>query len=210
VGTLGKVHSEPGLPRGRGSLAPQDVGRAQRERLLRAMTAAVAELGYAEARIADVVRRAHVSRQSFYEQFTDKLECFLEAMNEGSEVVINRFLETAVFPRSPRATVRAGLDAYLRLVADEPEFAQCMLVELQAAGPLGLDMRVDAHRRIAQVLRAWHQSTGGNAPDFAYHAAVGAVHELVFDLVATRRTADAPALAPQAAEVVCALLALPR
>jgi AcrR family transcriptional regulator len=173
------------------------------------MTAAVAELGYGEVRIADVVRRAHVSRQSFYEQFTDKLECFLEAMNEGAEVVLNQLRLAADVPRSPRETVRAGVSAYMQMVADEPEFAQCMLVELQAAGPLGLDLRVYAHRKIAEVLRTWHESTGGGAPEFAYHAAVGAVHELVFDLVATRRAGDAPALAFHATEVVCMLLGIP-
>ena len=47
------------------------------------MVSAAATLGYANVRIADVVNRARVSRQSFYAQFADKEACFLAAHAEG-------------------------------------------------------------------------------------------------------------------------------
>ena len=56
-----------------------DVAAAQRRRMLAAMVAAVAEKGYVAVAVADVVSRARVSRATFYEQFTDKSDCFLAA-----------------------------------------------------------------------------------------------------------------------------------
>ena len=64
MGTLAELDTTRGLPRGRGRLPRDEVAKAHRDRLLRAMTAAVAELGYANVRIADVVDRARVSHAS--------------------------------------------------------------------------------------------------------------------------------------------------
>ena len=53
MGTLGRVHHGlPKLPRGRSSLPPRAVHIAQRERLLRAVIAAVAAKGYAAVTVA--------------------------------------------------------------------------------------------------------------------------------------------------------------
>ena len=61
--------------------------RSQRERLLAAMADAVAEKGYANTAVADVLTRAGVSRATFYAQFRDKEECFCAAYAAGVEVV---------------------------------------------------------------------------------------------------------------------------
>src|SRR5258708_6394294 len=108
---LADLNTERGLPRGRGALAPEEVARVQRERLLRATVAAVAELGYANARVADIVNRARASRQSFYEQFADKESCFLAAHAHGLEVILERLgrwaRDQAESP--PTAQLRGGI-----------------------------------------------------------------------------------------------------
>ena len=182
------------------------------------MTAAVAELGYANVRISDVVDRARVSRQSFYAQFADKEECFLAAHERGIGLVLRRLEESAAGQADPdpRQQLRAAIRTYLEMTAEEPEFAQCMLVELQAIGPHGLATRLDAHRQVASVLGAWHgrvrRATSGwpEVPAARYAAAVGAVHDLVFDRVAQGRSDDAPALLAEASAAVERLLELPR
>src|SRR3979411_2930096 len=88
MGSLAEPSTSRGLPRGRGSLPPSEVARAQRDRILRAMTAAAAQLGYGSVRIGDVVERARVSRQSFYAQFADKEACFLAAHADGGAVIL--------------------------------------------------------------------------------------------------------------------------
>jgi AcrR family transcriptional regulator len=181
------------------------------------MTAAVAELGYANVRIADVVDRARVSRQSFYEQFPDKEACFLAAHERGIELILERLAQAAqdIQNLDPGAQLRAGVRSYLRLAAAEPEFAQCMLIELPAIGPSGLRARLAAHAQIALLLRDWHQSARAAQPRLPvvpatrYAAAVGAVHDLVFELVATGRTSEAPTLEDDCCDAIAALLVLP-
>ena len=217
MGTLAELTTTRGLPRGRGKLPRDEVAKAHRDRLLRAMTAAVAELGYASVRIADVVDRARVSRQSFYEQFPDKEACFLAAHDRGIELILERLARSAQDIQSldPGAQLRAGIRTYLSLAAAEPEFAHCMLIELPAIGPAGLRARLAAHEQIALLLRAWHQSARAaqaGLPEVSpkrYAAGVGAVHDLVYELVATGRTSKVPTLEDDCYDAIAALLALP-
>ncbi len=217
MGTLAQPHTERGLPRGRGSLPPDEVMAAQRRRILRAVTAAVAEQGYANVRIADVADRARVSKQSFYALFGDKQECFLAAHSEGVQVLIARLSEwaSAQAGPDPLAQVTGAVRAYLRMASEEPEFARCMLVELQAIGPLGLQARVAVHREIAGLLGDWHRgarlAAGWPAvPGSRYVAAVGAVHDLLFDAIGRGARSDSPELADAAVDAVLTLLELPR
>lgn len=215
MGTLADVTVGRGLPRGRGRLDPAAVGTAQRERLLRAMTAAVAERGYANVRIADVVARARVSRQSFYAQFDDKEQCFLAAHAAGITLILDRLgaWTGSAAAADPCAQARGAIETYLRLCAEEPEFARCMLVELPAAGPAGLRARLEAHRQIAALIAAWHGAARAARPDWPAvpaaraRAVVGAIHDLVFDAVAGG--ADPRALLDDAVDAAFTLLQIP-
>jgi len=221
VSTLAQIYTRRGLPRGRGSLPPEDVANAQRQRILRAMVSATAALGYANVRVADVVNRARVSRQSFYALFADKEQCFLEAHAAGLELIVERLARwttthgAAADDDDPTAPVRGAVTAYLVLAADEPEFARCMLIELPAIGPAGLEARVAAHRQIAALLRSWHHQARQDhpewpgVPDGRYPAAIGAVHDLLFDAVASGDTERAPNLREDAVSAVLTLLEIP-
>jgi AcrR family transcriptional regulator len=177
-------------------------------------------LGYANVRVADVVNRARVSRQSFYALFADKEECFLEAHAAGLELIVERLAHwtaagAAADDEDPTAPVRGAVAAYLVLAADEPEFARCMLIELPAIGPAGLEARLTAHRQIAALLRTWHHSARQDHPDWPavpdgrYPAAIGAVHDLLFDTVASGHADRAPNLREEGVSAVLALLQIP-
>ena len=194
------------------------VGAAQRARLLRAIVAAVAERGYANVRIADIVDRARVSRQSFYTQFNSKQACFLAAHAEGIAVILGELDAQIATAEAPLAQLAGAINAYFALADREPEFARCMLIELPAIGPAGLAARLAAHRRVATVLATWHTAARTAAhparqwPTVAsarYPAAVGAVHDLVFDLVADpERPREHPA-AQDALDAVLTLFEIP-
>ena len=49
-----------------------NIANEHRHRLLEGMAQAVAEKGYADTTIADIVREAGVSRRTFYEHFAGK------------------------------------------------------------------------------------------------------------------------------------------
>jgi AcrR family transcriptional regulator len=190
------------------------VGAAHRARLLRAVVGAVAARGYANVRIADIVDRARVSRQSFYAQFASKEACFLAAHDDGIAVILAELGAQIAVAEMPLAQLAGGIDAYFALADREPEFARCMLIELPAIGPAGLAARLDAHAQLAALLAGWHAAARKAAvptepwpavPAGRYAAAVGAVHDLVFDLVADP---DRPRERPPAQDALDAVLAL--
>jgi AcrR family transcriptional regulator len=197
----------------------EEVGAAHRARLLRAVVGAVADRGYANVRIADIVDRARVSRHSFYTQFDSKEACFLAAHADGIAVILAELGAQIAVAELPLAQLAGGIDAYFALADREPEFARCMLIELPAIGPAGLAARLDAHARVAALLAAWHAAARMVAgaterwptvPTSRYAAAVGAVHDLVFELVAEPdRPRERPAV-QDALDAVFALLEIPR
>lgn len=195
------------------------VGAAHRARLLRAVVGAVADRGYANVRIADIVDRARVSRHSFYAQFDSKEACFLAAHADGIAMIVAELGAQIAAAEMPLAQLAGGIEAYFALADREPEFARCMLIELPAIGPVGLAARLDAHARIAELLAAWHATARTLAgplerwpsvPPSRYAAAVGAVHDLVFELVAgPDRPRERPP-AQAALDAVLTLLEIPR
>src|SRR5215813_9466026 len=92
-GDLARTHGgEPGLPRGRSGLPADEVREAQRERLLRAVIAAVDTAGFRDVTVADIVRGARVSRAAFYAHFADKEDCFLAAARQGGQQMAGRVI----------------------------------------------------------------------------------------------------------------------
>ena len=69
------------LPRGRHRLPREEVVSSQRTRMLRGMAEAMMEKGYVNTTVADVIGRAGVSRETFYQQFSSKADCFMSAFD---------------------------------------------------------------------------------------------------------------------------------
>lgn len=122
------------LPRGRHALAPEEVLRDQRERLIDAVPRVVAERGYEAMSVADIVKAAAVSRNAFYKNFADKQECFAAAHDAGHE----RLFEILMRPCDAAATieerVERSLAAGLNAMASDPDMARLLFVEAPSAG----------------------------------------------------------------------------
>src|SRR6202035_4816666 len=150
-GTLAKTHEgKPGLPRGRSRLPLPAVRASQRERLLRAVSAAVSDSGYPAVTVADIVRRARVSRVAFYAHFADKEECFLTATAEGRQLMFAGVVSAAraVPADAPdEQVIRAAYRAFLAFLADEPAFARVFYIDMPAAGPRAAGRLQAARRR---------------------------------------------------------------
>jgi len=219
AGTLARTHEgQPGLPRGRSSLPQQDVRASQRRRLLRSAIAVVSESGYQQVTVADIVRRAKVSRGAFYEHFANKEECFLAATAEGRELMLARVVSEARALSEGRAgsetraasaasadaaeegLLRGAIRGYLAFLRDEPAFARVFYLHMPAAGEAAA-RRLDAGPRIfANLNRTWHERGRKRhpewpvLPDEAYLALAGATVELVRSLVYSDRTEALPEL----------------
>src|SRR5260370_26008012 len=138
-GVLAGTHEgEPGLPRGRSGLPAETVRAAQRERLLRAVIAAVAQTGYRDLTVAEIVRLARVSRAAFYTHFNGKEHCFLAATAQGGQLMGERVMAAGrALPASPgaEAVLRTNITAFLEFLAGEPAFARAFYIDMPAAGP---------------------------------------------------------------------------
>jgi len=137
-GSLAETHAgKPGLPRGRSRLPAPAVHASQRERLLQATVAAVAHKGYAAVTVADIVRRAKVSRAAFYLHFRTKEDCFLAATRRGGERLFDHVTEAARAVSDDAADedcLRAGCRAFLGFLAEEPAFTKVFYIEMPMAG----------------------------------------------------------------------------
>jgi AcrR family transcriptional regulator len=173
------------LPRGRHRLSRDDVRRSQHERMVTAMTVAVADRGYAATSVADVLRGAGVSRETFYQQFSDKLDCFMSAFEAAGARLLERMEQAAGGrgpdgrPDGPLDRFARGLDAYLdALAVTDRAVARVFLVEVNAAGPDAMRRRAALQRRfvdgMAEVLGV--RSKRGR---FACEMYVAAVSSLV-------------------------------
>jgi AcrR family transcriptional regulator len=203
-------HAERPLPRGRHAAPREVVWRSQRGRMLAAMATAVADRGYGGVSVADVIRRAGVSRRTFYEHFANREECFLAAYDAGVEALLDA-IDDAIreaAPAGPLAVARAGTARYLDTLAQNPAFARTFLVEILAAGPEALDRRARVHARFADQLATIHRVAGGrgDAPPVRFRACVGAIHEVVTDHVIASGAETLPDLLDALVEIEAALL----
>jgi AcrR family transcriptional regulator len=122
------------LPRGRHALAPEEVLRDQRERLLAAVPGVAAAHGYEAMSVADIVKAAAVSRNAFYKNFSDKQDCVATAHELGHErlfeVLSTSCYEGATTEERVGGSLKAGLDA----LAADPALARFLFVEAPSGG----------------------------------------------------------------------------
>jgi AcrR family transcriptional regulator len=176
------------LPRGRHNLSREQVRASQRERILLGMLDAVAEQGYAHTSVADVIARAHASRETFYENFANKQDCFLAAYEAGV-AELTATLRGAIAPEDPPLVAfERVLTAYLEAMAAKPELAHTFLIEVYAAGPVAWKRRAEVLERFGEVVFeiAIDDASFQRLPDprFAAQAVVGAISSLVTGRVA--------------------------
>src|SRR5688572_7888415 len=83
-----------------------------------------------------------MSKATFYEHFANKEECILALFDEAATEVLRAMAQAAGSAGpDPRDRLRAGIRAYLDIVASNPDWAQTLLVEVVGAGERGADRR---------------------------------------------------------------------
>jgi AcrR family transcriptional regulator len=122
------------LPRGRHGLAREEVVASQRGRLAVAVIDAVAEYGYSGTTVAHIVRGARVSRETFYEHFSSKDDCFLAAIGDGMAELVAVTQEALDGPGQAVDRIDVFLRVYLEWLSAHPTFARCVLLEVYSAG----------------------------------------------------------------------------
>lgn len=201
----------PTLPRGHHGLSRQQVGAAQRARLLAAVLECVAEKGYAATTVEAVVKRARISRQTFYEHFTNKELCFLAAFDHAA----NQFyatIEAALGSPDDDVLTRLDrvLDTYLDALAGAPALARVFVIEVYSAGDAAVSQRITRSEEFSGAIAdaitrggSWHR---GLDPHFIARALTGSISSLVAERIDAGDTAGLPALRGPIAAMAAALL----
>ena len=154
---------------------------------------------FGEARVADVLELAAISRKTFYEQFADKEACFMAAYETAAQQLRDAVRVAAREHDDFEDAVRSGVDALLGFLAAEPALARLLVVEVTGAGPTALRRRAEAVRELATMLARTQQQT---AP-LAAQVAAGGIWEVVHAMVLDGRADELPELAEPLTE--CAL-----
>ena len=200
------------LPPGRHKIPPSEVRASQRERLLRAMLEEVGAHGYATTTVPRVVASARVSRNSFYELFDDKLDCFLALCDEEAVGLFDAVSAAASEPHW-RGAVGRGVDAYLRWWQERPAFSRAYFTEMPAAGPAAVAQRErqsDPYRQLFAALGARARIEEPDLPPLpplASRMIVAGVTELVAEEVRAGRAGSLSELHDQVGELIVALIA---
>jgi AcrR family transcriptional regulator len=184
-----------------------------RERLIAAMAASVAEKGYRDTTVAEVVRIARTSRRTFYEQFEDRADCFLALFDATNDQVITAIAEAVDPSASWEIQVDQALGAYLDEVIARPGLYRSFVRELPALGERGASHQLAAIERFAAQLVELVEQGRREQPSLDLDPLtldtaimiVGGIRELM--VIAAQRGRDVRELRPAIAAVVNAIVA---
>lgn len=133
-----------------------------RERLLAGLEASIAERGYRDTTVADIVRHARTSKRTFYGHFSTKEECFVELLRANNDMLIAN-IRAAVDPEQDwQVQIRRAVGAYVDHIAARPAVTLTWIRELPALGAQAAPLHRWAMERLTDLLV---DLTGG--PGFA-------------------------------------------
>jgi AcrR family transcriptional regulator len=191
------------VPRGRHAPPLEVRLTVQRRRLFEAAATVFAKRGFADATAEAVSREAGMSKATFYEHFANKEEAILALFDEAATEVMRQMAlaseqATETYPEH----LAQGTRAFLRTLADWPDAAQTLLVEIIGAGPRATERRDAILDAFADAIYRDNERTAPiyGAPRFASRddafACVGAIVELASRQLRTRNPGDIRELEP--------------
>jgi AcrR family transcriptional regulator len=187
---------------GQHQLPREFIARHQRARIIAALTEETADKGYRAVTVADIVRRAGIARNTFYENFSSKEDCFLAAQDYGVEEALRRVVEAAGSVESWQARVNAGFAAFLQAIASEPALARACIVEALSAGPAAVERYESSLQAFVPLFRVGRTVSphGERLPETLEESIVGGIFWVVYQQIVLGRTADVERLLPELIE----------
>jgi AcrR family transcriptional regulator len=184
------------------------VHEVQRGRLLDALAEVIAEEGYLDTTVHKILKRAGISRRTFYEIFADKEDCFLVAYQEAADHVIVLVQRACRLGGTPEIRIENSLRAMLEFAEREPHVARMCIVEVMAAGAKARQRRAKTMERLTGLVAGALAERCDSREEALLRARVltGGVHEMVYDSL-TRGEVDG--ISELAGEVVASHLAPP-
>jgi AcrR family transcriptional regulator len=192
------------LPRGPHRLPREVVSEHQRQRLLAAAARALAEHGYAELTVEQILKRAGISRTTFYEHFENRRDCVLAAHEAAfdrlSAAVARPCGEESDWPRRLATAIGGAVD----YATAAPEEALLLVPDAVGADPV-LARRVAASTdSLVDLLRAGreHSAAAAGLPELTERALIGAATSVIGARLTTGQAGRLPELKPQLVELM--------
>jgi AcrR family transcriptional regulator len=207
VAELGPMAPER-LPPGRHGLPADLVRTHQRQRLLEAAAAALAEQGYGQLTAARVTELAGVSSRTFYQHFEDLWACLLAAYETDAALLCAQIEDGcgALAEQDRLSRARAGIGSALDFLVSEPAVARLLSAEPPPQIAALAAARRDLVARLGTMLREVLEPGGATPLPGLERRLVGAA----MALVAARATDGDPQrlrnLEPELSELLLASL----
>jgi AcrR family transcriptional regulator len=134
---------------GRQHLSRDEVRSHQRERIFEGLESAMGAKGYGDTSVADIIKIATVSRQTFYELFTSKQDCFLASYGRRQGAVIEAMLD-APADGPPIRRFGALLRNYLSVMSADPGLSRLYLIGVYTAGPEAMAKRLELQQQFVE------------------------------------------------------------
>lgn len=187
---------------GQHALPREFIAQHQRARIVAALAEEAVDKGYRAVTVADVVRRAGIARNTFYENFASKEDCFLAAYEFAVEEAMRRVVEAGGELESWPARVNAGLAAFLRYVASEPALAHTCVVEALSAGPAAVERREQSIQEFVPLFRMGRKVSpqGEKLPPTLEEQIVGGLFWILYQRIVSGKVEEIEALRPELVE----------
>lgn len=161
----GSLTDHDPLPRGRHNLDREVVLASQRGRLIAAFVELAAERGFDSVTIIDIVSLAGTSKRTFYEHFSTKEDCLLQAYDTFRDMLIDAVVGEAGPVEDPVERIRVGVRSYVGVLGEYPYFTRLFLSESMSAGPALADRWIASTEQFASLIHAWRDESRREHPE---------------------------------------------
>ena len=162
----------------------------------------ISEKGYRAVTVADIVKRAGVARNTFYENFNSKEDCLLAAQHDAIAAALEQVVTAAGEIDDWPRRVKAGLAAFLAFIAREPALARTCLVEALAAGPAAMQAHEESLQSFISLFRLGRDVSlhGGELPETLEEALIGGIFWILYQRLLAAETEQIEELLPELVE----------
>lgn len=170
----------------------------KRQRILEGMLEAVGRQGYEQTTVQDAIEAAGLYRQVFYDSFTGKEDCYLQALDAGAAWVESAMREAAQMEDSNwRGQMRGALRGLLQFLDNRSEVGRALLVEVHAAGPRAVEKRTAEMARAAEMIDLAREEGDGAAPAISAEAVVAGILAVLHTRLAGEQESGFELLLPE-------------
>jgi AcrR family transcriptional regulator len=139
-----------------GTATEHDSAGGFRRRLLDGLAASMADKGYQNTTIADVVRHARTSRRTFYEHFSSKDECFVALLTDANAEMIRKISATVDRTAPWASQVRQAIETWVACAESEPTIMVSWVRDVPSLG----DAARRLHRDVVEAFVVMIQTFG--------------------------------------------------